>query len=311
MFTRALKTSILICVLGLGFQAHAGLSGFYMLGNDGKLKPTEPDYARQFTDELTHIDSYGLAHGNVDIIISGFGSDEAASDYGHIVSLPRQLALEGEFGNMTYKYMNDLVSVFSHEYGHFIFGELTKAKVPEFAQLNQIGNRISELTLQIVKNPDMSDAQVQTIQNQIKAQYDRIYKDPLMLRVAQTSIPYSELFADTVAVYSSDSKSVIYNALWYPHMHGSLEDYVRARDFGVARDPATWTQDEAHVMFSPLRSKIGSEECWPKTDLERSTKLRQLSDLMIDDIKSKLAEQKLPTIADNVQLIETFGRLCH
>jgi hypothetical protein len=311
MFLRTLKTSALLCVFGLGLQAQAGLGGFYMLGNDGKLQPTEPDYARQFIDELQHIDSYGLTQGKVDIVISGFGSDEAASDYGHIVNLPRQLALEGEYGNMTYKYMNDLVSVFSHEYGHFIFGELTKAKVPEFARLNEIGNRISELTLQIIKNSDMPEAQVKALQEQIREQYDLIYKDPLMLRVAQTTIPYSELFADTVAVYAADSKSVIFSALWYPHMHGSQEDYIRARDFGVERDPATWTQDEAHVMFSPLRSKIGSDECWPKNDRERSLKLRQLAGLMIDDIKSKLAEQKLPVIADNVQLIENFGRLCH
>lgn len=302
------KKSLVSAVLILCVQSSwASVGSFYTLDSMGKITANTPSFVQSLTSVVADIDQYNLAHVNANLIVSGASAPSA--DYGSVIYIPHQLTMDGEYGAVHEKPLVDLLAVFAHEYGHLVFGQMLAKEIPSFANLKKVGDRISALSLSLT-DANLTQDKKNQIQAQIKAEYDIIYKTPEMLQVAQVVSPYNELFADVIAVFNMQSKSAIYYALSYPNMPYGYENYVMARDFGIMNDPDKWSQTEEHVLFSPLRSVIGSEDCWPRTLQEQKTQLNILAALLLKDIKSKLSSNTKAALADNKTLISEYQKSC-
>jgi hypothetical protein len=271
----------------------------------GKQVDNDAIFTKYMADVIRAVDSYGLAQVKASLIVSGASSPEA--DYGYLIYIPQHFSIEGDWGTVHDKTIIDLISVFAHEYGHLVFGRMLEKEIPRFAEIRKIGDRISALEIEKIH---ADSTQVAALTQQIKETYDLIYKNPELIRISQIVSPYNEFFADMIAVYETQSQSAISSALFYPGMDRNVMAYTEARDFGQARDVDTWNQTEEHVLFSPLRSAVGSAKCWTISLEAQKLKLRQMGAILIADIKQKYATNTKPEIADNKALIAAFEKTC-
>lgn len=299
---------ILIACLAFSRFARAEINAFYTLGRDGKVIANEEDFNKQITQVVQKIDQLKLADVKVNIVIEP-QSDGASFDYGSVVYIPRSLVFYGQYGGEYQKYSSDIMAVFAHEYGHAVFGKFLEKEFPAYVQLRNLKEEMSALGLRTIKE-DLTKEQIQEIKAEIREREQAITKNEGLLKIARQTGPYSELYADVVAVYVEDDRGVIYSALSYDNMPFHMANYIQARDFYRKHNADTWTATDEHTMLSPLRSAIGSDACWPTTPQQRLTKLKQIQNILIEQIKAKVSAGEMPGPADNKELIEKFLKTC-
>lgn len=308
------KTLLGLALAGslLGAAAHAEVVSFNTVDYAGKLTAEEPDFNKDIAGVAKSIDAWKLADVKINAIITPNG-DNASFDYGNIVYIPRSMQFSNEWGADTvYKSTVDILAVFAHEYGHSVFDNHLGKAIPLHNELKKIKAEISDLGIKSIRSP-LNDDQLKEIAAQIKAKEKSITDNKKFLDVMWLTMPYGELFADTVAVFETQNKAAIFNALFNPNIprfRNSSYDYVASRDFGVPHDINTWSIDEEHALFAPLRSVIGSEQCWPTTEAARAQKLKQLSALLISDILEKQKAGKKARVEDNRALMKKYQELC-
>ena len=303
---------LLWTLLLLSLSAQAEIVSFNTLNNVGKLVADEKDFNDSISRVVNGIDSYGLAPIKINIVITPSG-DNASFDYGNIIYIPRSMQFFNDYGtDAVYKTTMDIISVFAHEYGHSVFDAHLGIAMPLHLQLKKIKAEISDLSIKALRSP-LTDDEIKKIQAEISVKELSIRNNKGFIKLIFLTMPYAELFADTIAVYNMDSKGAIYESLYNPNVpfyKKTEREYVSARDFGQAHDLESWTMDEDHVLFSPLRSVIGSDECWPANDADRSRKLKYLSSILIADILEKNAADKRAVIEDNRNLMKKFKEFC-
>lgn len=299
---------VLIACLAYSRLARAEINAFYTLGSGGKLVADEPDFNKEITQVVQKIDELKLAEVKVNIVIQPVG-DGASFDYGSVIYIPRSLVFYGQYGGEYQKYSSDIMAVLAHEYGHAVFGKFLEKEFPTYLQLRNLKEEMSGMGLRALKE-NLTAEQAQELKLDIREREQAISKNEALLKIARQVAPYSELYADVVAVYVENDRSVIYGALSYDNMPFHAADYVQARDFYRQHNADTWTATDEHTMFSPLRSAIGSDVCWPITSQQRQTKLKQLEAILIEQIRAKVSTGQMPVPADNKELIEKFVKTC-
>lgn len=301
---------VFICLAGLSWAvgAQAGVSRTGFIDYDFNLKENEAFFADPLKEDAADIDRMTGIDVAVDVLVMP-ASNNAAFDYGSIVTVPRTLEMTNHWGVPYPKTIMDIQAVFAHEYGHAVFSKLLVPEFPEYARLAAKKSEISALTLRAVYETADKEGK-KSLAAEINAKEKQIEADRALTEVAWVVSPYSELFADAVAVYHSSSPTVIFNALYSPGLHaGALED-LKARDFSLPHDAANWSITTPHGMFAPLRTLLGSEACWPRDVAEKTLRLRQLSTVLLAQIHEKMRTRARPAPADNQALINAFSVYC-
>lgn len=307
-----LKLITAVTTLFFGLSATAEIRNLYTI-RGGQVIANEPDFTKSITDKTAEVDNLKLAKINIDIIIIPEDSN-ASFDNGHNINISRSMGFSNHLGtDFAYKTTSDIINVYAHEYGHAVFDKYISAALPEYAEVKQLFNQMSDLELKPYQS-QLTPEQVKAIRDQYKALYDSLKTKPELVRVLSLSLAYHEVFADTVAVFTADSKGAISEALYNP-LARPYDKYARimweGRDFGAKHDLDTWEIDEEHLLFSPLRSQIGLDECWPKSESDKSHKLKFLAKILTDQMKKKNAEKTKATIPDNRELIDQYKTICN
>lgn len=308
--------------------AQAGITKFFTINKQGQLIANEPDFNKDITKITAAIDSYKISDVSVNVVIKP-ESDNASFDSGSIVEIPRTMVMYNHMGsNPDYKTSMDALAVYAHEYGHAVFDAHITAAIPAYDEMKRIKREISMRSLRPF-NERLTQEQGLANQKRIKELTDSLLANKEILRLARLTLPYHEVFADTIAVFVFNSKNAIHQALYYndigdrdggfgggfgpPTGHYNPHDPNRniiGRDFSVVHDVNTWSNNSEHSLFSPLRSVIGSEECWPTTDADRAAKLKELLKMLLADLVEKNNAKTFPEVADNKKIMDAYKALC-
>jgi uncharacterized surface protein with fasciclin (FAS1) repeats len=302
----------LAAILLFALSARAEIANFYSIGMDGKLTANEPEFQKDVTDFTVDIDSWQLANVKVNIIVIPEGSN-ASFDNGHNIETPRRMGFTGDWGgDMSYKSTVDDLNVFAHEYGHAVFDTYIAAAIPAYLEVKKVYTAMSDVEVRPYQT-HMTPEQVAANQKQYDNLVNTLKNNKEFLRIVGLTLPYHEVFADTIAVFHANSKNAISEALYNPLVKWN-DMYAKigwqGRDFGTPHDLATWEEDEVHLLFSPLRSQIGLEECWPKDKADQARKLKFLAQILTEQMKKMNTAKKVPVIADNKELIEKYKTIC-
>lgn len=307
-FNHCLRLAVaLISGLFLATSAHAEIKRFYTLGAGWRLAENDRFFTDQVQSVANQIDALELAPVNVNVLVEPVANG-ASFDYGSVIHIPRILRFDGEYGSTYTKMTIDVLTVFAHEYGHAIFGHFIKQKFPNYAELSRLKNEMSDIGLQLIRS-DLDENTRTTYQNRLSELKVATEGNRDLIKIAHQVSPYSELYSDALAVFLH-GRSSIYQALSYDEMRDHYRDYVETRDFNLQHDAGTWTRTDPHAMFSPLRSVIGSESCWPNGANEQKARLQQLRQVLMDHLEAKVAAGEMPSPRDNQALIEAFQRFC-
>jgi uncharacterized surface protein with fasciclin (FAS1) repeats len=303
---------MMAAVLVVGLSARAEIANFYSIGNDGKLAPNEPEFQKDVTEITANVDSLKLATVKINVIVIPTGSN-ASFDNGHNIETPRQMGFTGDWGgDMTFKSTVDDLNVYAHEYGHAVFDTYIAAAIPKYLDVKKIYNAMSDIEVKPYQM-QMTPEQVKANQKQYDNLVETLKNSKELLQIVSLTLPYHEVFADTIAVFNANSKNAISEALYNPlakFYDQAAKISWQGRDFGSKHDLETWEQDEAHLLFSPLRSQIGLDECWPKDKADQARKLKFLAQILTEQMKKMYAAHKSPVIADNKELIEKYKTIC-
>ena len=313
--------------------AQAGITKFFTINKEGRLIADEPDFNKDILQITNTIDSYKISNVSVNVVIKP-ESDNASFDSGSIVEIPRTMVMYNHLRtNPDYKTTMDALAVYAHEYGHAVFDAHITAAIPAYDEMKRIKREISMRSLRPF-NERLTAEQGLANQKKIKELSDSLLANKEILRLSRLTLPYHEVFADTIAVFVFNEKAAIYQALYYDdigdHDNGfgggfggggfgpPMGQYnphdpnrnIVGRDFSVVHDINTWSNNSEHSLFSPLRSVIGSDQCWPTNDADRAAKLKELLKILLADLVEKNKTQTFPTIADNKKIISAYKALC-
>lgn len=318
--------------------ANADITKFFTINRQGQLIANEPDFNKDITKITAAIDSYKISEVSVNIVIKP-ESDNASFDSGSIVEIPRTMVMNNHMGsNPDYKTTMDALAVYAHEYGHAVFDAHITAAIPAYEEMKRLKREISMRSLRPF-NERLTQEQGAANQARITELTEQLKTNKEILRLARLTLPYHEVFADTIAVFVFNSKNAIHEALYYngndisdrndgfggggfgrgigipggpggnynPH---DPNKNIIGRNFGVVHDVNTWTNNSEHSLFSPLRSVIGSDECWPTTDADRAAKLKELLKMLLADLVAKNKTKTFPEVVDNKKIMDAYKALC-
>jgi hypothetical protein len=120
------------------------------------------------------------------------------------------------------------------------------------------------------------------------------------------STAYSELYADVVAAYNSNSKSTMVDALYFDKMTNPEFYMIQTRSFDTLFDKRhNLYMTEAHGYFASTRAFIG-KNLWPKNLQDKQEFLRIIGDAIIHELRDLLSGNKEipPFLVANRSLIE-------
>lgn len=303
--------TLISLLIGASF-AQADVSHFYHTDYDLNIRPGDPDYDKNLADAALDIDSFGLAPVSIEAIVQP-ASDNASFDGGKLMYLPRNMEFYNGFGLNPYmKGLIDIESVFAHEYGHAVFDQVALKALPVYSSIRAIKLQQSAIDLRILRERPSKEV-IALLREQQKALDAQLINSPETKRLYILSLPYNELFADVIAVYHMQRKSAIFEALDNPNIkHNYLQPHPLAcRDFDADNAVEGWSDRTPHGMFGPVRTYLGKELCWPKTQEERSRKLKKLAEILMKDIQERYengATEALPSF--NAELIQKLAPVC-
>lgn len=221
--------------------------------------------------------------------------DNASFDDGHMIEIPVQFVHETRFGKSAYGDLAQLEVIVIHEYGHAILSQILKKNFAEefksiFAELERISAYRENSIIKENKSPKVT----------YNFGDEKAYE-----RYAQIMVPYSELFADTIAVYSLNEPGAMVRALYFDDLSRQEYNYIKLRDFSVEhtlKDLENYT--DPHSKMSITRSYIG-KNLMPKNAEEKIKYFNILQKSIIAAIRLDLAKKDIPTLEQaNTQLID-------
>jgi hypothetical protein len=274
------------------------------LGHDRQMSC---DYVGRVENLIEDIQRFSEDKVKINLIVRS-SNDGASFDGGFNIDVPEQLVFYGEYGQ---DYGTDIysnLSVVAHEYGHALLDykfEKELSKFPVVKEYFIARKELSRLEIAFSKNPTSLE-----LKNELEAKTKKVQNNSAFNRFFVLLLPYSELYADVVAVYNDNSKASIYNALYYPQMTKFGHRMVKTRDFSSEFDSKIYDafMTEAHGYFAHTRTYIG-KNMWPQNDFEKKQMLKKLSDsIILEMIKILNKDGVLPDYEiGNQNLIKTLS----
>ncbi|WP_413943610.1 hypothetical protein [Bdellovibrio sp. HCB-162] len=243
--------------------------------------------------------TFGVAP-EVTLVVGG-PMDNASFDNGHIIEVPYRMAFFGRYGQEYPVSLLSLITSAAHEYGHAIFHEYLKKSLPR-----EFGSLLKEMEdISIRKERILKGATDETFSDDMK----KLLTSPEYQRFTSLS-PYSEFYADVLAVFNANDKSAMLSALYYSEMDTFQYNYIRMRDFEGDPDPR-WENlmYEEHSKLAYTRAYVG-KELWP----ENAEQAGHIADAIVRAIlqvaKINLDQGATPDVENaNAQLITELKRI--
>lgn len=256
------------------------------------------ELAKELADSFNDMAQTFAVASQVTLVIGG-PMDNASFDNGHIIQVPYRMVFYGDYGTEYPVPINSLMISASHEYGHAIFQEYLKKSLPQFADLFAAFNARSDKKLVLLRGGKDDSLMEDAKRLAETAEYKAFYK----------LTPYSEFYADVLAVFIHNDKSAMLRALYYPQMSPFQYNYIRMRDFEGEPDPR-WSSlmYEEHSKLAYVRSYVG-KSMWPENRAEARTRAGQIVNAILNVVQINLAQGNDPDVQDaNNQLIEELKK---
>ncbi len=192
-------------------------------------------------------------------------------------------------------------SILAHEYGHAVFDRNIYKALPEFKQIEDIGNQmvgvsryIKELEQAIIRVKNGAplpkkfkslDELVATFKNLTKeyknAMQNPVYKYSAL--ITEVSRGQNELFADMTAAIYAGKPDVITDALNMAKIQLDPFDY---RSFDSPIAVKNWHEAEEHILFSPMRYHVGRNYLFnSKYARHRPVVLKKVFNAIIEELR--------------------------
>ncbi len=224
----------------------------------------------------------------INIVLTPVG-DNASFDLGSFLELPSRMVRYDRFGHEYPLSLAHLSPIAYHEYGHYLFQELLKSQFPrKYDTLFALFQKISHLkAIGFEKNQAYLDKEIlEKVMSEIKAH-------PEIKLFNEIITPYTELYADIIAVYFSNDKNAILNALYYDEMNSTEYQMVRHRSFDSRFDKmSSMYMSGPHNFFAMTREYIG-KNLFPKNEGDKNSALIKIEKAMIKNIQIDYERGKL------------------
>ena len=234
------------------------------------------------------------------IVVAASGN--ASYDEGHSMIVPIRPVFQGEYGQEYPVPVANVVTYASHEFGHAVLHEKIKKEfAKKFSVIFAEMDHVSDLNEQL--NRGKSDGKAYNeafIQLMSSADYQFF---------TEHFLPYSEFFADVLAVYIENDRSAIMNSLYYDQMKNEEYNALRLRDFAYVTDHSIdHLMDEAHTKLAYVRSYVG-KNLWPKNDSEKRQYADKIYKAIVKVVKENMEKKEVPDVAEaNKQLIDELKK---
>ena len=228
-------------------------------------------------------------------LVMGPRFDNAGFDDGHMIEIPVQFIHETRYGEPALGDLAQLEAIVIHEYGHAILSQILKKNFPEefkgiFAEMERVSA--------------YREAGIENEKKYLKVTYN-FPDEKAYVRYSQIMTPYSELFADTVAVYFLNEPGAMLRALYFDDLSRQEYKYIKLRDFSsehTLEDLEVFT--DPHSKMSIVRSYIG-KNLMPKNAQEKTKFFKALTQSIVQAIRADLLKEDLPTTEEaNTRLIK-------
>lgn len=275
-------------------------------GVDRELNCT---FVSQVESVLAEIQNFSEVPLKVNLLVRTSFSG-ASYDGGTNLEIAEQLVFDGAWGQEYGASHYSNMAVVAHEYGHALLQdkmekELSK-KYPFFKEYSLAKKELSKIEIELTKNPKS-----EVLQQLLKDKTAALVNNKVFTKFFVIVGPYSELYADVVAVFNENSKNAIYNALYYEQMNKFALRMVHTRDFDSEFDQKYEVfMTEAHGYFAHTRTYIG-KNLWPKNNEEKKIYLRLIGDAIISEMDQLMSTKNelLEFSEGNKSLISRLNEL--
>lgn len=194
----------------------------------------------------------------------------------------------------------------AHEYGHSIFVEYIARDFPELLYSinriknhNMLGNKIKFL------KTHNGHIEAQKLEFIYERQDIEIFTDSKVMNPIKHIVAMSELFSDLVSVlYAQDLQAFSKAAAGQFPTHDQINEY-KPRDFSQYFEVEKWSDSEAHNLYAPIRSYIGSQLTFPMSHKNRRHIIRRMLEIMSKELVQTYGKQ------DKESVIELNKRLLY
>lgn len=275
-------------------------------------KEGEPncDYIHDVEELMNSVQTFSEDKVSLNLFVR-YVDNSPAFDGGSIIEIPERFVMSSteRNGEDYYVPLVHNITVVAHEYGHALLDKkLEKTLMQEFPE--EVGYIEASKELSELKIAKLLKLNPESKENLDKAQ-NEIYANKKFQRFANLTAAYSELYADVVAVYYSNSKSAITDAIFMTGSGIQALRIAQLRDFNTEFTPKHEVfMNEQHSYFAYTRNYIG-KKLWPKNLAEKQKMLVKIGDAIVAEVRSMLVKgTDLPEYGEaNRRLIQRLKKI--
>jgi hypothetical protein len=243
---------------------------------------------------VSEINEFSDSHLKINLLVSAKASN-ASFDGGSIIEFPRNLIVQGNYGQEYSLPFTSNMTVVGHEYGHAllekIFEKELLAQFPNEVSFIAASLEISNLRLKI---EELNEKGINTkdLNLELESKRNKLLTNKNFIYFARLTTAYSELYADVVAAFHDNAKDTMLKALYYDEMKNFEFYMIQTRTFNTEFDSKYDVyMKEEHGMFAMTRNYIG-KKMWPKNVKEKRLFLDRIGRAIVLEVKSLMNDKK-------------------
>lgn len=231
-------------------------------------------------------------------LVYGGRMKNAGFDDSRIIRIPHVFVHHGPRGEEVAGQSHQLNAIVAHEYGHALLSKIWRSEFKE--DFEAIFNELDYSSEQ-TESAIISKEEVYPPKFLSSGDYQAYVK---------TMAPYSELYADVIAVYFYDDRSVMLNSLYFDEAHDWYFRYLELRDFSKThKESYVGGFTDPHAKLALVRSYIG-RELMPKNVQQKRKYLTWIEQAITQSVRDDIKVNKVPnTLEANKRLIHYLRKL--